>query len=330
LNANNSLGVEIIGIGSYAPQKVLSNFDLEKIVDTSDEWIQKRTGIKERRVVSEGQNTSDLAYMASLNALKMANISPEEIDGIIVGTATPDYLFPSTACILQDKLGAANAFAFDLSAGCTGFIYSLSVAESFIKSSKCETCLVVGSELISRFLNWRDRTSCVLFGDGAGAFILKRGVKNSIKSIDIKSNGKYAPLLYMPAGGSSMPASEKTVSDNLHTVHLKGKEIFKIAVHSLSNSALSLLSKASMSINDIDMFIPHQANKRIIDAVAENLKISEDKIYINIQRYGNTSSASILLALDEAYQKGLIGKGSTILMTAFGAGLTWGGAIVEL
>ena len=325
-----NIGAKITGIGSFAPEKTLTNEDLEKIVDTSDEWIQQRTGIRERRITTTEESTSYLAYNASMSAIKMAGIEPKDIDAIIVGTATPDYPFPSTACVLQDKLKNKKALAFDLNAGCTGFIYALSIADSFIKTGKCETVLVVGAEIISKILNWKDRTSCVLFGDGAGAVILQKDNFDSIKSIGLRSDGAYVDLLYMPAGGSKFPASPETVAKKMHTVHLKGKEVFKIAVNSLSSLAEELLEKSGTSIDTIDLFIPHQANKRIIDAVSQKLSVPDEKVFINIQKYGNTSSASIPIAFDEAYKEGLIKKGSKILMTAFGAGLTWGGAVVEL
>ncbi len=320
---------KIIGIGKYTPDKVLTNYDLEKFVDTSHDWIMQRTGIFERKVVDSSLATSDIASRAALTAMERAEISPEDIDAIIVGTATPDHMFPSTACIVQEKIGACNAFAFDLNAGCTGFIYGLSVADSFIKSGKCKTCLIIGAEILSKFLNWSDRTSCVLFGDGAGAVILHKSETPGIKNIILKSNGKYADLLYMPAGGSRQPASAETVEKNLHTVHMKGKEVFKIAVNNLSFIAEKLLEKDKLEASDLDLFVPHQANKRIIDAVANKLGLAQEQIFMNIHNYGNTSAASIPIALDEAYEKGEIEKGENVLITAFGAGLTWGGALIE-
>ena len=320
---------KITGIGKYTPEKILSNYDLEKFVDTSHEWIMQRTGICERKVVDSSFATSDIACRAALTAMERAEISPEDIDAIIVGTATPDHMFPSTACIVQEKIGASNAFAFDLNAGCTGFIYGLSVADSFIKSGKCRTCLIIGAEILSKFLNWSDRTSCVLFGDGAGAVILQKSKTPGIKNIILNSNGKYADLLYMPAGGSRQPASAETVEKNLHTVHMKGKEVFKIAVNNLSFIAEKLLEKDNLEASDLDLFVPHQANKRIIDAVANKLGLAKEQIFMNIHNYGNTSAASIPIALDEAYEKGEINKGENVLITAFGAGLTWGGALIE-
>ncbi len=320
---------KLTGIAKYTPEKVLTNFDIEKFVDTSNEWIIQRTGIKERKIAEQHDGTSDLAYKAAIEALERANVRAEDLDAIIVGTATPDYMFPSTACLVQKKLGNLKAFAFDLNAGCTGFIYGLSVADSFIKSGKCKTCLVIGAEILSKFLNWQDRTSCVLFGDGAGAVILEASSTPGIKNIILNSNGEYAELLYMPAGGSKQPASEETVANNLHTVHMKGKEVFKIAVNNLSFVAEKLLSDNNLEVSELDLFVPHQANKRIINAVSQKLGLTEEQIFMNIHNYGNTSAASIPIALAEAFENGEIKRGTNILITAFGAGLTWGGALIE-
>ena len=320
---------EIVSTGSYTPDKILTNFDLEEIIDTTNEWIVQRTGIKRRKIAEDSIATSDLAFQAGKKAIERANLNPADIDAILVGTATPDYLFPSTACIVQDKIGATNAFALDLNAGCTGFIYGLFLADSLIKSGKCNTCVVIGAEIISKFLNWSDRTSCVLFGDGAGAVVLKKSEKPGIKNIIIQSDGSFANLLYMPAGGSKMPASYDTVEKNLHTVHMKGKEIFKIAVNRLSQLGEKLLEDLKLKIAELDLFVPHQANKRIIEAVANKLGLKKEQIFMNIHNYGNTSAASIPIALDEAFESGEIKKGIKVLITAFGAGLTWGGALIE-
>lgn len=321
---------KIIGIGSFAPENILTNRDLEKIVDTSDEWIRKRTGIVERRRIDKDKATSDLAVEAAKKAIEMAKIDLEEIEAIIVGTAFPDHMFPSTGCIIQKRLGIKKAFAYDLNAGCTGFIYGLMQADAFIKTGRIKTALVIGAEVITKFLNWNDRTSCVLFGDGAGAVVLQASDSPGILDIKIASDGAFADLLYMPAGGSKLPPSFDTVNNNLHTVHLKGKEVFKIAVNSLSGLAIELLNKSNISCEDIDMFIPHQANKRIIDAVADKLGLSKDKVFINIHKYGNTSAASIPIALDECMKENVLKQGDKILITAFGAGLTWGGAVIKL
>jgi 3-oxoacyl-[acyl-carrier-protein] synthase-3 len=329
LSVTGNVYSKITGIGKFAPDKVLTNFDLEKMVDTSNEWIVQRTGIKERKVADAESATSDLACRAALKAMERAGIEAENIDAVIVGTATPDYMFPSVACIVQEKIGASNAFAFDLNAGCTGFIYGLSVADSFIRSGKCKNCLVIGAELLSKFLNWKDRTSCVLFGDGAGAVILSKSDSPGIKDIILNSDGNYADLLYMPAGGSKLPANEKTVAENLHTVHMKGKEVFKIAVNNLSFIAEELLKNNNLNASELDLFVPHQANTRIINAVAQKLGLSEKQIFMNIHNYGNTSAASIPIAMDEAYESGEIKQGVNVLITAFGAGLTWGGALIE-
>jgi 3-oxoacyl-[acyl-carrier-protein] synthase-3 len=320
---------KIKGVGSYTPEKIITNFDLEEIVDTTNEWIIQRTGIKKRRIADNNIATSDLAYKAALKAMEDASVNPEEIDAIIIGTATPDHMFPSTACLVQDKIKAKNAFAFDINAGCTGFIYGLYIADSFIKSGKCKTCLVIGAEIISKFLNWSDRTSCVLFGDGAGAVILKADKEPGIRRVLLGSDGSYSQLLYMPAGGSRMPATEETVENNLHTVHMKGREVFKIAVNKLSSLGEKILKKLNIDISMLDLFVPHQANKRIIESVANKLGLKENQIFVNIHNYGNTSAASIPIALDEAIKNGDITRGLKVLITAFGAGLTWGGALIE-
>jgi len=326
---NNFKYSKIIGLGAYAPEKILTNFDLEKIVDTSNDWIIKRTGIQERRIVNDEQATSDIAKEAALIALERANVKPEDIDIIIFGTASPDYMFPSTGCILQKKIGAVNAAAFDIMAGCSSFLYALNIADSMIKAGAAKTILAIGAEVLSKFINWDDRTTCVIFGDGAGAAVLVEADKPGIHQIKIKSDGRYENLLKMPAGGTKQPASLKTVEKKLHTIHMKGNEVFKIAVNSLKDIATEILQKSGFESQDIDLFVPHQANIRIINSVAEKLKLKKEQVYINVHKYGNTSSASIPLALNDAINDGKLKSGTKVLMTAFGAGLTWAGALVE-
>ncbi|MGB9779260.1 beta-ketoacyl-ACP synthase III [Caldanaerobacter sp.] len=320
----------ILGTGSYLPEKILTNYDLEKMVDTSDEWITTRTGIKERRIADPSQATSDLATEAAKKALEDADLKPEDIDMIIVATVTPDMNFPSTGCIVQANLGALNAAAFDISVGCSGFIYGLAIAQQFVETGLYKNVLVIGAETLSKITNWKDRNTCVLFGDGAGAAVVGKveegyGILASYLGAD-GTGGKY---LYMPAGGSRMPASHETVEKNLHTIFMEGQEVFKFAVRVMDSATIEVLERAGLSPEDIDMLIPHQANTRIIDAARKRLKLSEEKVYINLDKYGNTSAASVAIALDEAYRKGLLKKGDIILMVAFGAGLTWASNVIK-
>lgn len=320
----------ILGTGSYLPEKILTNFDLEKMVDTSDEWITTRTGIKERRIADPSQATSDLATEASKRALEDANLKPEDLDMIIVATVTPDMNFPSTACIVQANLGALNAAAFDISVGCSGFIYGLAIAQQFVETGMYRNVLVIGAETLSKIINWKDRNTCVLFGDGAGAAVVGRvesgyGILESYLGAD-GTGGKY---LYMPAGGSRMPASHETVEKNLHTIFMEGQEVFKFAVKVMDSATIEVLERCGLTPEDIDMLIPHQANTRIIEAARKRLKLTNDKVYINLDKYGNTSAASVAIALDEAYRKGLIKKGDIILTVAFGAGLTWASSVIK-
>lgn len=324
--------VKIIGTGSYVPEKVLTNFDLEKMVDTSDEWIHSRTGMSKRRIASDKEKASDLAVKAANKALKDSGIAPEDIDLILVATATPDMFFPSTACFVQSAIGAKESAAFDISAACSGYIYALSIAEQYIRSGKYKTILLIASEIFSRYIDWTDRSTCVLFGDGAAATVLKgiNGNKmDGIISTLIYSDGKYADLLYLRGGGSSYPLTHESIDHKLHLLKMKGNSLFKVAVKNMSNAAKEILSSNGYKISDVDLLIPHQANKRIIDAVAKNLHISQEKIFINIEKYGNTSAVSIPLALDEALKEGRIKGGDLILMVAFGGGLTWGSALIR-
>jgi 3-oxoacyl-[acyl-carrier-protein] synthase III len=320
----------ILGTGSELPSKVVSNADLEKIVETSDEWITTRTGIKERRVLEAGQSNADMAYRASERALRDANVSAEDLDAIIMGTVTPDYPFPSSACVLEDKLGAKAAFSFDVSAACSGFLNALAVADSFIKTGTIRNALVVGSDALSRLLNWHDRTTCILFGDGAGAVVLGASENgNGILSAKLRTDGAYAKTLYVPAGGSFKPATAETVQNNEHTISMNGKEVFKIAVRSMEEISRRALDEAEVSVDQVALVIPHQANRRIIVALAERLGIPMEKVIVNVDKYGNTSAASVPVALDEARRQGRIQAGDIVLLNAFGAGFAWGAAVVK-
>lgn len=321
----------IKGIGSYAPLKVLTNIDLCSMVDTSDEWITSRTGIKERRIAESDVTTADIAAIASKKALEMAGVSPLEIDLIIVGTVTPDTVFPAVSCIIQQRLGLKNAAAFDVSAGCSGFIYSLSVADAFIKTGKFKNTLIIGVDVLSRITDYTDRSTCVLFGDGGGAVVLSANYENNrgILSTHIHSEGGHDDILTLPAGGSRMPATLETVSKHEHYIKMKGAELFRYAVTYLKNVAQEAMEYNNLKSEDIDLFVPHQANIRIIEATAKKLGFPMEKVYVNVDRYGNTSSGSIPLALDEAYKSGRIKKGDLVLIDAIGAGLTWAASIIR-
>ncbi|HOU36978.1 MAG TPA: beta-ketoacyl-ACP synthase III, partial [Candidatus Omnitrophota bacterium] len=316
--------VGILGVGKYLPKKILTNADLEKMVDTSDEWITTRTGIKERHLVAPDEATSDLAVKAARQALEHAQLKPEDLDLIIIATITPDVPFPATACFVQNKLGAKNAICFDISAACAGFIYALGIAKQFIASGTCRNALVVGAEVLSSITDWKDRSTCVLFGDGAGAAVLGEVEKGGILSSYLGCEGQYTNLLYMPAGGSRMPASQKTIDERQHFIKMAGNEVFKIAVMSMVEAAQTALKQAGLKCADINWIIPHQANLRIIDAVAKRLGFVNAKIYLNIEKYGNMSSASTATAMVEAAQEGGIKKGDIVLLVAFGAGLVRG------
>lgn len=321
--------VRFLGIGSNAPEKIMTNMDLEKFVDTSDEWIQTRTGIRERRIAEPDEATSDIAYEASLKALESAGIDARDLDGIIVGTVTPDYIFPSTACILQSRLGAKKAFAFDLLAGCSGFLYALQAGKGIIGCGDAKKLLVIGAETISKITDFEDRTTCILFGDGAGAAIISESDSPGILSICLGANGDEWELLYMPGGGSRIPPSEESIKNRAHYLKMKGKEVFKEAVKALESSSLEAIRMADITPDEIDLFIPHQANYRILDAVRRRVGLPEEKVFSNLDRYGNTSSASVPIALDEAVRSGRVKEGDTILISVFGAGFTWGAAVVR-
>ena len=328
--ANKSISVGIIGTGSYVPESILTNKDLEKIVDTSDEWITTRTGIKERRKASSGVATSDMATKAAILALQDAKISAKDLDMIIVATVTPDMAFPSTACLVQKNIGADNAFAFDIEAACSGFIYGLSIAEQFIKSNSLRTVLVIGGETLSRITDYSDRNTCVLFGDGAGAAIVSKTYDGyGILSTYLGSDGTKGGLLYMPAGGSKIPPSEKTVKESMHYIKMDGAGVFKFAVKIMAEAAEKALSKCGMDRDSIDFLIPHQANTRIIEAAAKRLKISNNKVFVNVDKYGNMSAASVAIALDEANREGRLKKDDIVVLVGFGGGLTWGSIVMK-
>jgi len=322
--------VGIIGVGKYLPKRVLSNRDLEKIVDTSDEWITTRTGIKERHLVSSHEAASDLATNAAKEALKDAGIKPQDLDLIIVATITPDMQFPSTACFVQAALGAKNAVCFDISAACAGFVYAIIVAQQFIAQGTYKNALVVGTEVLSSITDWQDRSTCVLFGDGAGAAVLSE-VKSAagILSTYLGGDGSMADLLMLPGGGSRNPATHKTIDKRLHCIKMQGNKLFKLAVKIMAEAAQIALKKAGLKCEDIDLVIPHQANVRIIMAMAKRLGLPSDRIYVNIEKYGNMSSASTATALCEAVRVGRIKKGDIVLLDAFGAGLVWGACLIK-
>jgi len=326
--SKNAVG--IVGIGTHVPEKVLTNFDLEKMVDTSDEWIRARTGIVERRVVDGNTATSDLAVPAAKKALENAGVKADEIDLILVATSTPDMIFPSTACVVQGKLGIDGCAAFDLQAACTGIVYGLTVAAQFIESGMYKTVLLIGADAFTKYVNWEDRNTCVLFGDGAGAFVLRKVEKGyGLLSSYLAADGRGADLLKIPAGGSALPGNEYSVNNKLHYVHMNGNAVFKFAVRILHEAAIGALTKAGILINDIDYLIPHQANIRIINSAAERLGINKDKIIVNLDRYGNTSTASIPLALNDLYVSGKLKRGDLLLFVGFGAGLTWGANVIR-
>lgn len=320
----------IAGIGSYVPEKVLTNADFEKIIDTTDEWIRTRSGVVERRVTDEKTATSDLAIIAARRALDDARISPADVEAIIVGTATPDMPFPSTACLVQAKIGCRKIMSFDVTAGCSGFLYALGVGEKMVIAG-CDNTLVIGAETLTKITDYTDRGSCFLFGDAAGAVVLKKGSDDSrgILASYFAADGADWKLLHQPAGGSRMPASHKTVDEHLHTIRMEGNEVFKFATRAMLDAAVQTLRKADVQPAQVDLLIPHQANIRIIEATAKRLHLDMSKVYVNIDKYGNTSSASIPLALDEAVKNGKVKPGSLVLMVAFGAGFTWAGVLVR-
>lgn len=322
----------VAGIGSYLPEKVLTNQDLEKLVDTNDQWIVERTGIERRHIAAEGEATSDLSLHASRRALEDAGLKPEDIDMIVVGTVTGDHQMPSTACYLQSKLGCRNIVAFDLNAACSGFIYGVSIADQFIRSGMHKNILVVGAEVLHRFVNYQDRETCILFGDAAGAWVISRaseGDKNIIESSHLHADGDLADLLILPGGGSAMPQSQHVIDNKLNYVSMRGREIFKNAVRTMALCCKEALEHNQLSPESVDWIVPHQANKRIIEAVADQFKFPMDRVIVYLQETGNTSSASIPVAFEWAVRNGKIKRGQTILLTAFGAGLTSGSILLR-
>jgi 3-oxoacyl-[acyl-carrier-protein] synthase III len=320
----------ITGVGSYVPEKILTNHDLQKLVDTTDEWITSRTGIKERHIAAKDEFTSDLGAKAAQLAMSRAGVTAEQLDLIIVATITPDMPFPSTACLIQRKLGAHNAAAFDLEAACSGFIYGLEIAQQFIMSRTYDTVLVIGAEKLSSIVDWQDRNTCVLFGDGAGAAVLQnRPNAHGLLTAVMGADGRKADLLFMAGGGSRCPATVDSVAARRHFLRMEGKETFKNAVQAMQTAAKEALRRCEIDISRIKCIIPHQANRRIIDAVADRLGATPDQLFVNLHKYGNTSAASVAIALDEAVQSGRIARGDLILLVVFGAGLTWGAAVIE-
>ncbi|MBI2842461.1 MAG: ketoacyl-ACP synthase III [Armatimonadetes bacterium] len=320
----------IVGIGSAIPEQVCTNQYFEKIVDTTDEWIFTRTGIKERRIAPAGEAASDLGARAAISALDSAGTSPEEIDLIICATISGDMPFPATASVIQDRLGASKAAAFDLAAGCSGFVYALASAASFIGSGVYDKVLIIGVDLLSRMTNYADRSTCVLFGDGAGAAVVAPADdSHGILSIVLGSDGSGADLLKVEAGGSRLPTTADTVQAQKHYIQMAGSEVFKFAVRVIGDAASEALEKCGLSPDEVDLFIPHQANIRIIDSAARRLKIPTEKVFVNVQKYGNTSAASIPIAIDEAVQEGRLKKGDTFVAVGFGAGLTWAASVIK-
>lgn len=321
----------ITGTGFDVPDRIMTNEELERMVDTSDEWITERTGMKERRIIADGEAASDLALRASQRALADAGVGPEEIDLILVGTVTGDMLFPSTACLLQARLGARKAAAMDISAGCTGFIYALATARRFLAPETCRTVLVVGVEVLSRVTDWTDRGTCVLLGDGAGAAVVQLGPpgERGIIADYLAADGTRGPDLCMPAGGSAIPASVRSIEQRLHYLKMNGNAIFKVAVRSMAEAVQKLVASARVRLEDINLLIPHQANLRIIEAVGKMLRFPNERVFINIQKYANTSSATTIIALDEARRAGRVRPGDLVALVAFGAGLTWGGVLIR-
>lgn len=333
-NPQSLCASSIIGTGSYLPDKVLTNDDLSKIVDTSDEWITTRTGIKERHIAAEDQATSDLASEAARRAMTSAGVTAEEIDLIVVATVTPDMFFPSTACIVQRKIGASNAVCFDISAACSGFLYALQVARHFLNAGSRATALVIGAEKLSSLVNWEDRNTCVLFGDGAGAVVIRAvdtdtEAPGRVLSTVMGSDGNLTDLLKVPGGGSALPITPENAASRPNTIHMEGRETFKHAVTRMCQASEEALEMAGLTKEDISLVIPHQANARIISVIADRLGVPPEKTFINLDKYGNTSAATIPIALDEAQRQGRLNKGDIVLLVAFGGGFTWASSVLR-
>jgi len=325
-----SISAIVSGTGRGVPERVLTNADLEKIVDTSDEWITTRTGIKERRIAGDGEPLSLYASEAGRKALEAAGVAPEDVGLLVLATVTPDMPIPATACKIQHDLGCVNACAFDLAAGCSGFIYAQSVAKQFVLSGRCEHALVIGAELLSKYLDWTDRSTCVIFADGAGATLLSAGEKpRGVLASAMHSDGSMVDFISMPGGGTLHPPSQAMIDEGLHYIKMKGNETFKMAVRCIEEVCREVLDQAGLTTDDVDWFIPHQANARIINAVGKRLGIQDERCYVNIDRYGNTSAASIPIALDEVVRAGKVKPDQIVLMAAFGAGLTWAASVAR-
>ena len=320
----------ITGWGMAVPEKILTNDDLAQMVETTDEWIHERTGIRERHIASPEQTSASLAIEASLQALEVANLKPSELDLIIVASSSPEHIFPSTASLVQDRLGAGKAGAFDLLAACTGFIYAISTGAQAIRSGSAINVLIIGAETLSRFTNWKDRNTCILFGDGAGAFVLQASeTPGGVLSSTLRSDGSGADLLSVPAGGSFLPTSHETVEHGQHFIQMNGREVFRFATRVMAQATREVVEAAELTLDDVNLIIPHQANQRIIDSAARNLEIPIERFVINVERYGNTSTASIPIATCEAFQQGRLNPGDRVVMVGFGAGLTWGAALIQ-
>jgi 3-oxoacyl-[acyl-carrier-protein] synthase-3 len=329
IGSANGAAVSITGLGCHVPERVLTNDELATMVETSDEWITERTGIRERRIAAPEEALSDLALPAARAALEQAGLDGSDVDLIIVATVTPDMAFPATAAILADTLGAGDAAAYDLSAGCTGFMYALAQAYGMLAGGLSQRALVVGGDVLSKIMDWTDRTTCVLFGDGAGAVVLERVGEGGFLGFELGADGSGGPQLYLPAGGSRTPASGETIAGQLHFVKMNGREVFKFATRVLVSSAEAVLAECGRSIEEVDVYVPHQANVRIIEYARNKLGIAEDRVIVDVDRYGNTSSGSIPLALADAQAEGRLREGSLVLMTGMGAGLTWGSGLIE-
>jgi 3-oxoacyl-[acyl-carrier-protein] synthase-3 len=320
----------ITGWGMAVPEKILTNEDLTQMVDTTDQWIRERTGIYERHIASPEQTSASLATQAAKQALEVANLKPSELDLVIVASSSPEHIFPSTASLVQDRIGASKAGAFDLLAACTGFIYAISSGAQAIRSGSAKNVLVIGAETLSRFTNWKDRNTCILFGDGAGAFILQASeTPGGVLSSTLRSDGSGADLLIVPAGGSSLPTSQETVENEQHYIQMNGREVFRFATRVMAQATRDVVEAAQLSLGDVNLIIPHQANQRIIDSAARNLEIPLERFMINVERYGNTSTASIPIATCEAIQQGRLNPGDNVVMVGFGAGLTWGATLIQ-
>jgi 3-oxoacyl-[acyl-carrier-protein] synthase III len=322
--------VSIIATGSYVPERILTNGDLERIVDTTDEWIRTRTGISERRIAAADEATSDMATKAAIAAMDQAGVDAKEIDLIIVATVTPDMFFPATACWVQKKLGAVRAACFDISAACSGFLYAMEIAQQFISTHVYNTVLIVGADKLSSIINWSDRNTCVLFGDGAGAAILRnRGASHGVVATHMGSDGEFAEILFMPGGGSRCPITTENIGQQLNTIKMQGKETYKQAVTAMSDAADRALEAAGLKYDEIACVIPHQANMRIIEAIAHRMHLPIEKFYVNLEKYGNTSAAAVAIALDEAHRAGRFKVGDYILLVVFGGGLTWASSVIQ-